>query len=186
VKLGALFSVFEEARSLSGHADFVVIGSLSILGLEQSFEIPDSMTMSIDVDCYTKADPGRIFDVLKELGENSPFHRKHGYYLDAVTPDLPSLPDGWRDRLLQVERDGVRAWFLDPNDAAISKYARGEPRDRRWIKAGILAGVVSMPVVRSRIGTTRFLDKEEEQRALALVREDGAWFDVVRKRRARS
>ncbi|OOG39668.1 DUF6036 family nucleotidyltransferase [Polaromonas sp. A23] len=183
MNLDALFALFKEARVLSGHTDFVVIGSLSILGLEQSFEIPDAMTMSNDVDCYTKADPGRIFDVVDALGENSPYHKKSGFFLDAVSPELPSLPDGWRERLIKVERDGLRAWFLDPNDAALSKYARGEPRDRRWIQAGVLAGVVSMPIVKARIGSTNFYDSEEEQRAHTLVEEDRAWFEIVKQSR---
>lgn len=33
MKLAALFDLFDEARKLIGHQDFVVIGSLSILGL---------------------------------------------------------------------------------------------------------------------------------------------------------
>ncbi|MDO8777566.1 MAG: hypothetical protein Q7K57_54395 [Burkholderiaceae bacterium] len=184
MNLEAIFALFKEARTLSGHTDFVVIGSLSILGLEQSFEIPDSMTLSNDVDCYTQADPGRIFDIVGSLGENSPYHVKSGYFLDAVSPDLPALPEGWRDRLIKIEQDGLRAWFLDPNDAALSKYARGEPRDRRWIQAGILAGVVSMPIVKSRIGSTGFIDKAEERRASALVEEDRAWFDLVKDSRS--
>ncbi|MDO9114832.1 MAG: hypothetical protein Q7U63_13705 [Polaromonas sp.] len=184
MNLDALFAMFKEARRLSGHTDFVVIGSLSILGLEQSFEIPDTMTLSNDVDCFTQADPGRIFDLLKSLGENSPYHEKSGYFLDPVSPDLPTLPEGWHDRLIKVERDGLRAWFLDPNDAALSKYARGEPRDRRWIKAGILAGVVSMPIVKSRVGSTSFFDADEEQRARALIEEDRAWFEFVKDSRS--
>ncbi len=176
--------MFKEARVLSGHTDFVVIGSLSILGLEQSFDIPDSMTMSNDIDCYTQADPERILDLVGALGENSPYHQKSGVFLDPVSPDLPSLPEGWQVRLIKVERNGLRAWFLEPNDAALSKYARGEPRDRRWIKAGILSGVVSMPIVKARIGSTRFLDTEEEQKARTLVEEDRAWFDIVKNSRA--
>lgn len=169
---------------LCGHTDFVVIGSLSILGLERSFDIPDAMTLSNDIDCYTKTDPGRIFDLVEALGENSLYHQRSGFFLDAVSPDLPSLPDGWRDRLIKVERDALRAWFLEPNDAALSKYARGEPRDRRWIKAGILAGVVSMPIVRARISSTNFYDTQEEQRAKELVEEDSAWFEIVIDARA--
>lgn len=184
LNLDAIFALFKEARMLSGHTDFVVIGSLSILGLEQSFKIPDSMTLSNDVDCYTQTDPGRIFDIVESLGENSAYHEKSGYFLDAVSPDLPALPEGWRDRLIKIEQDGLRAWFLDPNDAALSKYARGEPRDRRWIQAGILAGVVSMPIVKSRIGSTSFIDKAEERRASALVEEDRAWFDLVKDSRS--
>ena len=114
--------------------------------------------MSSDVVCHTKSDPQRIFDMVKALGENSPFHAEHGYYLDAIKPQLPSLPDGWADRLMKMERDGPRAWFLDPNDAGLSKYARGEPRDRRWIQAGIMAGVVSMPVLNSRFASRNFYE----------------------------
>ena len=181
-----LFALFAEAQKLSGHTDFVVIGSLSILGLEKSFEIPEAMTLSNDVDCYTRADPGRIFDLAHALGENSPFHQRAGYYLDPVSPDLPALPEGWRDRLIKVERDGVRVWFLDPNDAALSKYARGEPRDRRWIQSGLISGVVSMPLVKSRIGSTSFVDTAEEQQARALVEEDWAWFEVIKDGRPRT
>lgn len=184
LNLDSLFDLFAEARALSGHQDYVVIGSLSVLGLEDGLDIPEAMTMSNDVDCFTKADPGRIFDVVKALGEDSPFHLKHGFYLDGVSPQLPSLPEGWKDRLIKVERDGLRAWFLDPNDAALSKYARGEPRDRRWIQAGILAGVVSMPVVKARFGSTNFADSDEKENAKLLVEADRAWFEVVKNKRS--
>ena len=102
MKLDALFKLFDEARKLIAHQDFVVIGSLSILGLEGDFDIPDGMTLSIAVTCYTKSDPERILDVLGALGENSPYHHQSGFYLDAVNPALPSLPDGWADRLNKV------------------------------------------------------------------------------------
>lgn len=180
MKLDVLFSLLREAQHLCGHADFVVIGSLSILALEAELDIPDDMTMSNDVACYTRAGPGRVFDLSPQLGEHSPFHQASGIYLDAVSPDLPSLPDGWEQRLGRVERDGLRAWFLDPNDAAVSKYARGEPRDGRWIRAGIRAGVVSLPTVKSRLKTTGFVDDDEAARAKALVDADLAWFATLR------
>lgn len=177
MNLEALFALLDEARRLSGHPDFVVIGSLSILGLEEHFRIPPDMTMSNDLDCYTRDDPRRIFDVLAELGENSAYHLKSGYYLDAVSPHLASLPTGWEQRLIKVERAGLRAWFLDPNDAALSKYARGEPRDLRWIRAGVAAGVISLAMVKSRFGSTRFLDDDEQAAARRLLDADQAWAD---------
>ena len=67
MNLDALFHLFREARTLSGHEDYVVIGSLSVLGLEESFDIPETMTMSNDVDCYTESDPQRIFTTSKIL-----------------------------------------------------------------------------------------------------------------------
>jgi hypothetical protein len=60
-----------------------------------------------------------------------------------------------------------RRGFLDPNDAAVSKYARGEPRDREWIRAGLEAGVLSRAIIESRLKETTFLDQQERQRALA-------------------
>lgn len=86
MRLASLLSLLSQARTSSGHAEFVVIGSLSILGMEPTAEIPPGMSMSIDVGAYTRADPERIFDLLPELGEDSPFHRAHGIYLDGVTP----------------------------------------------------------------------------------------------------
>ncbi len=177
---GAVFQILEEARKLSGLDDFVVIGSLSILGLEADFDVPQDMAMSNDVDCYTRDDPDRVFELVGALGEHSSYHEKSGFYLDAVGPNLATLPEGWKDRLIKVERQALRAWFLEPNDAAVSKYARGEPRDVRWIRAGIRAGVVSLPIMQARMRSTTFIDAEEQRKAKALVEADRAWLKGLR------
>lgn len=175
-----LFKLFEEAHRLTGHKDFVVIGSLSILGTNDEDGIPIDMSMSNDIDCYTKADPGRIHDVKSALGEGSGFHKANGYYLDPVSPSLPSLPDGWEDRMTSLEQDGVRIWFLDPDDAAISKYARSQPNDLRWIRAGLFSGHISLPKVRAKLLSTLFLDAEEESRVRVQIDADSAWFEAIK------
>lgn len=177
MNLDTLMHLLQQAATHLGHREFVVIGSLSILALETGFDVPPDMTLSNDLDCYTRADPPRIFDIVPVLGENSPAHQALGCFIDPISPALPSLPTGWEARMNRVERDGVVAWFLDPNDAALSKYARGEPRDQRWIRAGIRVGVVSLPVVRSRLASMRFLDDEEQQHTQRRVVEDTAWFE---------
>lgn len=184
MNLDQLFRLFERAREICGHRDYVVMGSLSVLGLAEDTAIPPEMSMSIDVDGYTQADPVRVFDLKAALGEDSEFHAAHGYYLDPMSPHLPSLPDGWAARLHQVERGGVRLWFLEPNDAAVSKYARSEPRDVRWVRAGILAGLVSLPSVRARLRSTRFLDEEEAHRVRAQTEADAQWFEGLKAGRS--
>lgn len=168
----ALFTLLAQAHAHTGHTDYVVIGSLSILGLAPE-PIPPGMAVSIDLDCYTRADPGRIFDLAEVLGEGSAYHLRTGYFLDPVSPALPTLPEGWADRLLCQERvvGGVmlRAWCLEPHDAAVSKYARGEPRDLRWIEAGVKAQLIALGLVQARMRDTRFLDDEEQARALRLL-----------------
>lgn len=180
MNLQTLLTLLEEASVLSGHREFVVIGSLSILALESCFPVPEDMAMSNDIDCYTRNDPGRIFDVVPMLGENSPRHVESGYFIDAVSPALASLPEGWTQRMNRIESHGLIAWFLEPNDAALSKYARGEARDRRWIRAGIRSGVVSLPTVRWRMPSVNFLDEQERDRAHTLITEDEVWFQQLR------
>lgn len=162
--LDALFVLLQAARAACGHRDYVVVGSLSVLGMAEVCAVPADMTMSIDADCYTAADPARVFDLQAALGEKSPFHRAHGYYLDPVSPRLPTLPEAWQQRLIRIARDDVVASFLEPNDAAISKLARSEPRDLRWVRAGLKAGIVSLPMLRLRMGQTPFLDEAEQAR----------------------
>lgn len=166
VNLESLFRLLEAARALCGHREYVVVGSLSVLGLAQVTAIPADMTMSIDADCYTSTDPGRIFDLQAELGEGSSYHHSHGIYLDPVSPKLPTLPEGWEQRLIRIQQGEVTAAFLDPNDAAVSKLARGEPRDLRWVRAGLRVGIVSLAAVRLRMRNTPFLDAGEQQVAL--------------------
>lgn len=178
-----LFKLFAEARRLSGHRDYVVIGSLSILGTQDEEDLPIEMAMSNDIDSYTRADPPRILDLNAALGEGSAFHRAHGYFLDPVSPSLPSLPDGWQGRMACLAHDGLQLWFLDPDDAALSKYARSQPNDLRWIRAGIVAGLVSLPKIRARIATTTFLDAEEESRVRTQVEADLAWFETIKGER---
>ena len=112
----------------------------------------------------------------ESLGAGSEFERTHGFFLDPVSPKLPTLPDNWEHRLVKLQlAGGITAAFLDPNDAAVSKCARGEPRAREWIRAGLKAGLLSAPIIASRYRDTAFLDEQESQRARRMLAEDMAW-----------
>ncbi len=71
-----------------------------------------------------------------------------------------------------LERDGIKAFFLDADDAANSKYTRGAPNDIRWIRAGIESGLINLDIVRDRLRTTRFLDAAEDAATKARIIED--------------
>ena len=169
MNLDSLFGLLTEARKLCGHAKYVVIGSLSILGVADIMAIPADMTLSIDAGCYARNDPGRTLDLQMALGEGSDFHKAHGIYLDPVNPRLPTLPQGWEARLIKVARNGVVASFLEPHDAAVSKLARGEARDLRWVRAGVKANILAVTTVKLRMKDTTFLDEEEQRAAMAHV-----------------
>lgn len=44
--LDTLFHLLQAARQQCGHSEYVVIGSLSVLGMSQVTELPKGMTMS--------------------------------------------------------------------------------------------------------------------------------------------
>jgi hypothetical protein len=169
MNVSALFDLLAAAKAECGHSDYVVVGSVSVLGMSEVCAIPAGMTVSIDADCYTLAEPPRVFDLQAKLGEGSAYHHLHGIYLDPVSPKLPTLPDGWQQRLIRIARSGVTAHFLEPNDAAVSKLARAEPRDLRWVRAGLEAGLVSLPMLKLRMRCTDFLDSEEQAAALGAL-----------------
>lgn len=180
MKRSDLQRLFARARALSGETDYVVMGSLAALG--HSGRVPARMAMSIDVDAYGKHDPQRIFELAAVLGQGSEFEAEHGYYLDPISPRIATLPEGWDARLVRIELEPeLAAWFLEPNDAAVSKYARMEPRDREWIRAGLGAGMLSLPILEARFARTAFLDALEAQRARTALAEDRAWLAGQRR-----
>lgn len=166
------------ASEVTPWRDFVIIGSLSVLGAVE--EPPDDMIASIDVDLYPRDDPAGAGDIGRALGLGSRFEAEHGIYADPVSPQLATLPEGWETRLVTVKfgRE-VTGWFLDPHDAAVSKYARGEPRDRRWIRAGLRAGVLRWDRLDRRLFDT-VMETDERIRARQALAEDRKWLlDVV-------
>ena len=177
MELGDLQELFDQAKVLTNHTEFVVVGSLSILGVVQGGDVPPRMLMSIDVDCFTRRDPERIFELDDALGEGSAFEASHGFYLDPISPNVLTLPENWEYRLIRVPlANAIVVFFLDPNDAAVSKYARCELRDREWIQSGLTVGLLSVPIIESRFHDTAFFDAAERGRALSALVEDRKKF----------
>ncbi|MEI8029655.1 MAG: DUF6036 family nucleotidyltransferase [Comamonadaceae bacterium] len=183
MKIDDIDRVLSEIRAASGLDEFVVMGSLSALGITGE-NLPPRMTRSMEVDAYPERDPLRAHEFSEKFGEGSGFHQQHGYYFDAVSPDLPTLPEGWQARMIrQVLASGVKVKYLDSNDCAVSKYARSEPKDREWIRAGIEAGILSLPTIEHRMRETLFIDDDEQRKARVSLLEDKIWFESLRLRR---
>ena len=51
----------------------------------------------------------------------------------------------------------------------MSKLARAEPRDLRWVRAGLEVCLVSLPMLKLRMRTTYFLYAQEQGSALRAI-----------------
>ncbi|NYE63161.1 hypothetical protein FHW58_004389 [Duganella sp. 1224] len=138
----------KEAAKCGPHTEFVIAGSLSVLGLKAL--PPELMSMSIDIDFFPLRDPTHVQDIVDELGEDSVCHEQHGYYLDPISSGILVLHPGWMERLVMLEFGSIRAYFLDVNDTAISKYVRSAENDFRRIDAGLEAGVLDFDIIEGR------------------------------------
>ena len=182
MNLEQLDTLLGEISRAKGVNEFVVAGSLSVLGLIQQRIALNKMLASIDVDAYPEHDPKLTDELGKLWGQGSEFERKHGYYYDAVPPELPILPDGGRARMIPLKLpSGVHVKFLEPNDAAISKYARGEAKDRQWIREGLRQSILSLATIEYRFRETPFLDQEEHDRAETLIGDGRVWLGSIFK-----
>ncbi len=124
MKIDKIEKLLLEVKKLTNHINYVIIGSLSVIG--QAEDPPDDMLVSIDVDLYTKDDHGRIFEINQYLGQGSSFEDENGYYADPVSPNIASFPENWESRLVLVKLNGVNAYFVDINDSAVAKmHKRG-------------------------------------------------------------
>ena len=60
------------------------------------------------------------------IGELSPFHHEFGYYAHGVAPETATLPDGWEQRLVELQVNdphGTIGLCLEKHDLAFSKLA---------------------------------------------------------------
>ena len=174
--------LFARARDLCGETDYVVFGSLAVLGY--AGEVPPRMAASLDVDAFSKGDPGRIFDLAPALGQGSPFESEHGYYLDPISPQrghlaggLAGSPDahparaGPRGVVPRAERRG-----------GVEVRADGAPRP--GVDPPRTAGGSAVHrLLDARFAQTTFLDAHESDRARKALEEDRRWLRAKRARR---
>jgi hypothetical protein len=83
------------ACNVSDDTELFVFGSQAILG--QYHEAQDALRKSIEVDIAPRNKPEAVDRIDGALGENSPFHKTHGFYVHGVPIETSKLPEGWQD-----------------------------------------------------------------------------------------
>ena len=147
----------------------MVIGSQAILATHPS--PPPPLSLSMELDIYPMTLPKEDAEVIDAvMGEGSSFHDTFGYCADGVSHSAPTLPSGWRDRLIALRSErtgGVTGWCLDVHDIAVSKYIAGRRKDLEYNQALAKHKFVKKEMLLERLAAT---DCSEKVRRLATAR----------------
>lgn len=155
------------ACQIIGRSEVIVLGSQAILGTFHEDDLPARATMSGEVDILPIADSNeetaQLADRLEGVaGEFSPFEELHGFRIDGVDLETSVLPDGWRDRLVDVRNanttaaaDGLQftGWCLDKEDLCVAKLCAMREKDQNFVSELLRAGFVNSNVIAARLAT---------------------------------
>ena len=112
--------------------------------------------------------------IFKNFGFGSQFHDTHGFFIDGVDETTAMLPRGWQSRALkaEIEVDGKVVEGIAPSavDLIVSKLARLDPKDRKFVEAIHKAKPLDLKLVEERIRETG-MESAVAQRAIDYVRD---------------
>jgi hypothetical protein len=163
--------IIRASADITGHYEFVIVGSQSILGPVPN---PDAVfTMSAEADIYPLRAPELADQIDGAIGEGSQFHETHGYYAQGVGPDTAVLPDGWLQRVHRVQNDNTNGRLglcLGVADLFMSKAAAGREKDREFCMALLEHAYVSPAEVLGLVPDMPMGDSEKRRLRATILR----------------
>lgn len=150
------------ACDITHDTEVFVFGSQAILG--EFPDAPAALRMSAEAGISPKHRLDRI-ENLNSIGEGSPFHQAHGFYVHGVPiTEAATLPRDWQARTIRVCNANTRGHSglcLEGHDLAASKLAAYRDKDREFVRI-LLAE--RMAKARTLIARIRLLPVEQEER----------------------
>ena len=137
------------AARVAHEREFSIIGSQAVHA--HSKRPPAEVLLSQECDLYPRTHPEAAGLLDRKLGRNSAFARKHGFYVDVVTPEIASLPEGWEKRVKQLRVGRITAFCLDVHDLLASKLAAGRLKDLELAAAVLKLRLAKVRTLRARL-----------------------------------
>ncbi len=160
--------IIRAAAGITGADRFVIIGSQALLG--QFPDSPAELLVSIEADLFTLRSPEDASLIDGSIGEASPFHQTFGYYAHGVGEETAVLPDGWKERLVEIHNEntgGSTGLCIEVHDLAVSKLVAGREKDLSFVAGLLRHRLATLELVRDRLETTRIT---QDQREICIAR----------------
>jgi hypothetical protein len=147
--------IIRAAAGITGAAEFVIVGSQSVLG--QFPHAPDELLVSIEADLFSLRDPADSDLIDGSIGEGSPFHQTFGYYAHGVGAETAVLPAGWQERLVRLHNQntgGGTGLCLEIHDLAVSKLVASREKDLDFLGGLLRHGLAQAETIHTRLEQT--------------------------------
>lgn len=140
-----------------------VMGSASIYGNFSMDEIRNdaaTLPLTTDIDVLVRPYMEEVANTMEAaLGWGSSFFDEHDIHIDAIDEATCILPVDWEERVKSLPNDfGIKVLCVDVYDTCASKMARGEDKDRMYVRVLIDAELISLRTLIKRVG---FLDDQQ-------------------------
>lgn len=149
MKKRELTAALKAAGTAAQEREFFLIGSQAIHA--HCKRPPAEVLLSQECDLYPRTRPQAAGLIEQKCGRNSAFARKQGFYVDVVTPEIASLPEGWEKRLKQLRVGRITASCLEIHDLLASKLAAGRLKDLELAGAVLKLRLARVPTLRARL-----------------------------------
>jgi hypothetical protein len=169
-----LQELLREAGRVIGRHELVVVGSQAVHAVTGT--APAEVVVSRECDLLLDEGDAAADALERQLGVQSAFFAERGLYVDVVSPGIPVLSEGWRDRLIALDADPVVARCLEPHDLAVAKLAAGRLKDYELVAALAQRGIIDAAALRQRIASI----SEPRLRAILLARVQVAMESIGR------
>ncbi|HXK39293.1 MAG TPA: hypothetical protein VJ837_00470 [Candidatus Paceibacterota bacterium] len=130
-----------------------VFGSQAILG--QYPDAPEALRQSAEADIAPKNRPDMADAIDVALGELSPFHETHGFYVHGLGIEAARLPARWEERAVIVQNRNTRdnkGICVEGHDLAASKLFAFRDKDKEFVRVLLSEGMIQANLLLRRIG----------------------------------
>jgi hypothetical protein len=159
------------ACDVAEDTEVYVFGSQAILA--QHPNAPAELLVSEEADITPKHRRDLTDRVDALLGQDSMFHRTHGFYVHGVPiHEAAALPPGWEARAVRVQNSNTRnltGWCVEAHDLASSKLAAFRDKDRDFVRLLLVEGLLDRPTLLERIETLP-IDNDGQARLQTWIR----------------
>ena len=155
-----LKTALKAAAQVAQENGFYIIGSQAIHA--HCHRPPAEVLLSQECDLYPRTHPHAADQLDRELGRNSAFARKHGFYVDVVSPEIASLPEGWQRRLKPLRVGRITAFCLEMHDLLASKLAAGRLKDLELAGAILKLRLARVSTLRARLAKLSRVSAREQ------------------------